>query len=88
VKTGPRCGMPPWPRSGGGAGTLQVVRLAESLGGIESLAGHPWTMSHASVPEERRKAVGITPSLLRLSVGIEDVEDLIDDLEQALAVLK
>ena len=66
---------------------LKLFALAESLGGVESLAGHPWTMSHASVPEERRRAIGITPNLVRLSVGIEDVEDLIEDLEQALAVL-
>jgi cystathionine gamma-lyase len=78
---------------GGGAQAIAVLErlklfaLAESLGGIESLAGHPWTMSHASVPEEHRKAIGITPGLVRLSVGIEDVEDLIDDLEQALAVV-
>jgi cystathionine gamma-lyase len=65
---------------------LELFALAESLGGIESLAGHPWTMSHASVPEEHREAIGISPDLVRLSVGIEDVEDLIDDLEQALAV--
>lgn len=63
---------------------LRLFALAESLGGIESLAGHPWTMSHASVPEDRRAAIGITPNLIRLSVGIEDAEDLIDDLEQAL----
>jgi cystathionine gamma-lyase len=66
---------------------LKLFALAESLGGIESLAGHPWTMSHASVPEDRRKAIGITPSLVRLSVGIEDAEDLIDDLDQALAAV-
>jgi cystathionine gamma-lyase len=66
---------------------LKLFALAESLGGIESLAGHPWTMSHASVPEDRRKAIGITPNLVRLSAGIEDAEDLIDDLEQALAVV-
>jgi cystathionine gamma-lyase len=66
---------------------LKLFALAESLGGVESLAGHPWTMSHASVPEERRRAIGITPNLVRLSIGIEDVEDLMDDLEQALAVL-
>jgi cystathionine gamma-lyase len=66
---------------------FKLFALAESLGGIESLVGHPWTMSHGSVPEEQRKALGITPNLLRLSVGIEDVEDLIDDLDQALAVL-
>jgi cystathionine gamma-lyase len=67
--------------------SFKLFALAESLGGVESLVGHPWTMSHGSVPEERRKALGITPNLLRLSVGIEDVEDLIDDLDQALAVL-
>ena len=66
---------------------LKLFALAESLGGVESLVGHPWTMSHGSVPEERRKALGIAPNLLRLSVGIEDAEDLIDDLDQALAVL-
>jgi cystathionine gamma-lyase len=67
--------------------SVKLFALAESLGGIESLVGHPWTMSHGSVPEERRKALGIAPNLLRLSVGIEDAEDLIDDLDQALAVL-
>jgi cystathionine gamma-lyase len=67
--------------------SFKLFALAESLGGIESLVGHPWTMSHGSVPEERRKALGITPNLLRLSVGIEDAEDLIDDLDQALAAL-
>jgi cystathionine gamma-lyase len=67
--------------------SFKLFALAESLGGVESLVGHPWTMSHGSVPEERRKAIGITPNLLRLSVGIEDAEDLIDDLDQALAVL-
>src|SRR5215475_14153153 len=66
---------------------FKLFALAESLGGIESLVGHPWTMSHGSVPEERRKALGIAPNLLRLSVGIEDAEDLLDDLDQALAVL-
>jgi cystathionine gamma-lyase len=63
---------------------FQVFALAESLGGIESLVGHPATMSHASVPPEHRAALGITPNLLRLSVGIEDAADLIADLEQAL----
>jgi cystathionine gamma-lyase len=67
--------------------SVKLFALAESLGGIESLVGHPWTMSHSSVPEERRKALGIAPNLLRLSVGIEDAEDLIDDLDQALAAL-
>jgi cystathionine gamma-lyase len=58
--------------------------LAESLGGVESLAGHPWTMSHASIPEAQRRAAGITPQLVRLSIGIEDARDLIGDLDQAL----
>ena len=58
--------------------------LAESLGGVESLVSHPWTMSHASIPEPLRRAAGITPQLVRLSVGIEDADDLIGDLEHAL----
>lgn len=58
--------------------------LAESLGGVESLIGHPSTMTHASVPREERLKVGLTDSLIRLSVGIEDVEDLISDLKAAL----
>lgn len=57
---------------------------AESLGGVESLIGHPVTMTHASIPREQRLAIGITDSLIRMSVGIEDVEDLIADLKQAL----
>ena len=63
---------------------LRVFTLAESLGGVESLANHPALMTHASIPEEKRKEIGITDDLVRLSVGIEDVEDLIDDLKQAL----
>ena len=63
----------------------QLFTLAESLGGVESLIGHPATMTHASIPREERLKVGLTDSLIRLSVGIEDVEDLIADLEQALA---
>jgi len=62
----------------------KVFALAESLGGVESLIGHPASMTHASVPPELRKKMGLTDSLLRLSVGIEDVEDLIEDLDQAL----
>jgi cystathionine beta-lyase/cystathionine gamma-synthase len=58
--------------------------LAESLGGVESLIGHPASMTHASIPKEERLKVGLTDSLIRLSVGIEDVDDLIEDLEQAL----
>ena len=63
---------------------IHYFALAESLGGIESLVGHPWTMSHASIPEPLRLAAGITPQLVRLSVGIEDADDLIGDIEQAL----
>jgi cystathionine beta-lyase len=63
---------------------LRLFTLAESLGGVESLIGHPATMTHASIPIEIREAKGITNQLLRLSVGIEAVEDLIHDLEQAL----
>ncbi|MGH7752103.1 MAG: trans-sulfuration enzyme family protein [Gemmatimonadales bacterium] len=62
----------------------RVFALAESLGGVESLIGHPATMTHASVPPDMRKAMGLTDSLVRLSVGIEDAEDLIGDLDQAL----
>ncbi len=63
---------------------LKVFTLAESLGGVESLANHPALMTHASIPEDKRKEVGISDDLVRLSVGIEDIEDLIEDLEQAL----
>lgn len=63
---------------------LKIFTLAESLGGVESLAGHPATMTHASIPKEEREKTGIVDSLIRLSVGIEDVEDLIEDLKQAL----
>jgi cystathionine beta-lyase/cystathionine gamma-synthase len=63
----------------------RVFSLAESLGGVESLIGHPATMTHASVPREMREAMGLTDSLVRLSIGIEDVEDLKEDLDQALA---
>ncbi|WP_423063184.1 trans-sulfuration enzyme family protein [Candidiatus Paracoxiella cheracis] len=62
----------------------EVFTLAESLGGVESLIEHPAIMTHASVPKEQRDALGITDGLIRLSVGIEDVEDLRKDLEQAL----
>ena len=63
---------------------LKVFTLAESLGGVESLANHPALMTHASIPEDKRKEVGISDDLVRLSVGIEDIEDLLADLEQAL----
>jgi cystathionine gamma-lyase len=61
-----------------------LFSLAESLGGVESLVGHPATMTHASIPREERLKVGLTDSLIRLSVGVEDVEDLIQDLANAL----
>jgi cystathionine beta-lyase/cystathionine gamma-synthase len=63
---------------------LEVFALAESLGGIESLVNHPERMTHASVPEELRKKLGIGPNLIRLSVGIEAQDDLVRDLKQAL----
>ena len=63
---------------------FKVFALAESLGGVESLANHPATMTHASIPKVEREANGLLDSLIRLSVGIEDAEDLIADLEQAI----
>ena len=63
---------------------LKIFTLAESLGGVESLAGHPASMTHASIPKEEREKNGVVDSLIRLSVGIEDINDLIEDLEQAL----
>jgi cystathionine beta-lyase/cystathionine gamma-synthase len=63
---------------------VRLMSLAESLGGVETLISHPATMTHASVPPDRRKAIGLTDSLVRISAGIEDVADLIDDLKQAL----
>ncbi|MEY3236968.1 MAG: hypothetical protein RI883_1069 [Bacteroidota bacterium] len=67
------------------ASSFKVFSLAESLGGVESLINHPATMTHASIPKEEREKAGVVDNLLRLSVGVEDVEDLIEDLEQALA---
>lgn len=66
------------------ASSMQVFSLAESLGGVESLIGHPASMTHASIPREERLKAGVEDGLLRLSVGVEDVEDLIEDLQQAL----
>jgi len=63
---------------------LKIFTLAESLGGVESLAGHPASMTHASIPKEEREKTGVVDSLIRLSVGIEDVDDLIADLDQAI----
>ena len=65
-------------------GRVRLMALAESLGGVETLISHPAVMTHASVPKERREMLGITDGLLRVSVGIEDIADLIDDLAQAL----
>ena len=65
---------------------MKVFTLAESLGGVESLVSHPATMTHASIPESERLKIGITDSLIRLSVGIEDVNDLLEDIEQALNI--
>lgn len=64
----------------------QLFTLAESLGGVESLVNHPVTMSHASIPEAARLRIGITASVIRLSVGVEDIDDLLTDLEQALKI--
>ena len=63
---------------------LELVTLAESLGGVESLVCHPATMTHAAIPREIREAVGITDELIRLSVGIEDVDGILHDLENAI----
>ncbi|MDA1182636.1 MAG: PLP-dependent transferase, partial [Bacteroidetes bacterium] len=65
----------------------KLFALAESLGGVESLLGHPASMTHASIPKAEREANGLKDSLIRLSVGIEHVDDLIADLEQALALV-
>ncbi|MCF6180528.1 cystathionine gamma-synthase [Lutibacter sp.] len=66
---------------------LKIFTLAESLGGVESLCGHPASMTHASIPKEEREKTGVVDGLIRLSVGIEDKEDLINDLEQALQLI-
>jgi cystathionine beta-lyase len=64
--------------------TFKIFTLAESLGGVESLTCHPATMTHTSIPAEEREKLGIVESLIRLSVGIEDIHDLIEDLDSAL----
>jgi cystathionine gamma-lyase len=66
---------------------MRVMSFAESLGGVESLISHPASMTHASVPAEQRAKLGLTDGLVRLSVGIENVEDLLADLDQALAAV-
>ena len=66
---------------------FKLMALAESLGGVETLVCHPATMTHASVPAERRAAIGLSDSLIRISAGIEDIEDLKEDLDQALSAV-
>ena len=66
---------------------LRVCSLGESLGGVETLISHPATMTHAALGEKGRKAIGITDGLVRISVGIEDVDDILDDLDQALSAI-
>jgi cystathionine gamma-lyase/cystathionine beta-lyase/cystathionine gamma-lyase/homocysteine desulfhydrase len=64
---------------------VRLMALAESLGGVETLISHPATMTHASVPADRRKQIGITDGMIRISVGIENIDDLLEDLDQALS---
>jgi cystathionine beta-lyase/cystathionine gamma-synthase len=64
--------------------SVSLFSLAESLGGVESLINHPASMTHASIPKEERIKNGLVDSLIRLSIGVEDAEDLLEDLEQAL----
>ena len=66
---------------------VEVCTLGESLGGVETLISHPATITHAALGVEGRKKIGLTDGMVRISVGIEDVEDIIQDLEQALAAL-
>jgi cystathionine gamma-lyase/cystathionine beta-lyase len=66
------------------ATNVKVFSLAESLGGVESLVNHPASMTHASIPKAEREKAGVVDGLLRLSVGVEDIEDLLADLSQAL----
>ena len=68
--------------------SFSVFSLAESLGGVESLVDHPASMTHASIPPEDRRRAGLEDGLIRLSVGIEDADDLVADLDQALRKLK
>jgi cystathionine beta-lyase/cystathionine gamma-synthase len=64
--------------------SVRLHALAESLGGVETLISHPATMTHASVPADRRRAIGITDGLVRISAGLEDIADLEEDLDRAL----
>jgi len=67
------------------ASSFKVFTLAESLGGVESLINHPVTMTHGSIPKAEREKAGVVDNLLRLSVGVEDIEDLLEDIKQALS---
>ena len=69
-------------------GRVRLCSLGESLGGVETLISHPASMTHGSIPEEERNRLGVTPGPVRISVGIEDAEDLIADLDQALEAVK
>ena len=64
--------------------STHYLTLAESLGGVESLCGHPASMTHAAIPKEEREKTGVVDSLIRLSVGVEHIDDLINDLDNAL----
>ena len=64
---------------------VKLCALAESLGGVETLISHPVTMTHASIPVEQRKRIGVTEGLVRISVGLEDIEDILADLKRALS---
>ena len=66
---------------------MKVINLTVSLGGTESLASHPWSMSHSTMPADEKKLIGVSPGLIRLSVGVENVDDLISDLDQALKLV-
>ena len=69
------------------ATSVRVFSLAESLGGVESLVNHPASMTHASIPAEERRKSGVVDGLLRLSIGVEDTQDLLDDVAQALELV-
>ncbi len=64
---------------------FEVFTLAESLGGVESLVSHPATMTHASIPKEKREALGVKDGLIRLSIGLETIDDILSDLNHALS---
>src|SRR5690606_1208009 len=68
------------------ASSFKLFTLAESLGGVESLVNHSATMTHASMPREFRERIGVVDNLIRISVGVEDIDDLLDDLRQALDI--